>query len=77
MGANLGSQPALEVEPGWIRVVESGEGKFTQDLLDGRHRLLADEPVEGDGDDRCLGGIAMQIELAREAPACLLQPGAE
>ena len=38
MGADLGGQPALEVETGWITVVESGEGKFTQDLLDGRHR---------------------------------------
>ena len=52
MGANLGSQPALDVETGWIKVVESGEGKFTQDLLDGRHRLLADEPVEAGGNDR-------------------------
>ena len=52
MAANLGGQPALDVEPGWIKVVESGEGKFTQRLLDGRHRLLADEPVEADGDDR-------------------------
>ena len=49
MAANLGGQPALDVEPGWIKVVESGEGKFTQHLLDGRHRLLADEPVEADG----------------------------
>ena len=52
MAANLGGQPALDVEPGWIKVVESGEGKFTQRLLDGRHRLLADEPVEAGGNDR-------------------------
>jgi uncharacterized OsmC-like protein len=44
--------PALSVEPGWIKVVESGEGKFTEHLLDGRHRLLADEPVAAGGNDR-------------------------
>jgi uncharacterized OsmC-like protein len=44
--------PVLSVEPGWIKVVESGEGKFTEHLLDGRHRLLADEPVAAGGNDR-------------------------
>jgi putative redox protein len=43
---------AHSVEPGWIKVVESGEGKFTEHLLDGRHRLLADEPVAAGGNDR-------------------------
>jgi putative redox protein len=42
----------LAVEPGWIKVVESGEGKFTEHLLDGRHRLLADEPAAAGGNDR-------------------------
>jgi uncharacterized OsmC-like protein len=42
---------ALVVEPGWIKVVESGQGKFTAHLLDGRHRLLADEPVAAGGRD--------------------------
>lgn len=45
-------ETALLVEPGWIKVVESGEGKFTEHLLDGRHRLLADEPVAAGGNDR-------------------------
>ncbi len=40
------------VEPGWVTVVESGAGKFTQRLLDGRHQLLADEPAAVGGDDR-------------------------
>jgi OsmC-like protein len=52
MNAILEDQPALDVEPGWIKLMESGEGKFTQHLLDGRHRLLADEPVEIGGNDR-------------------------
>src|SRR5262249_26695279 len=38
--------------PGWIKVIESGEGKFTEHLLDGRHQLLADEPVSVGGSDR-------------------------
>lgn len=45
-------ETTLLVEPGWIKVVESGEGKFTEHLLDGRHRLLADEPVAAGGNDR-------------------------
>ena len=45
-------ETALSVEPGWIKVAESGEGKFTEHLLDGRHRLLADEPVAAGGNDR-------------------------
>lgn len=44
-------EAALVVEPGWIKVVESGEGKFTEHLLDGRHRLFADEPVAAGGRD--------------------------
>lgn len=45
-------ETTLLVEPGWIKVIESGEGKFTEHLLDGRHRLLADEPVAAGGNDR-------------------------
>src|SRR5258708_8292683 len=45
-------ETGLGVEPGWIEVVESGDGKFTQHLLDGRHRLIADEPVAAGGNDR-------------------------
>ena len=39
------------VEPGTVLVTESGDGLFTQQLLDGRHRLLADEPVAAGGND--------------------------
>jgi len=39
------------VEPGTVVVVESGDGLFTQQLLDGRHRLLADEPLSAGGKD--------------------------
>src|SRR4029077_12813686 len=45
-------EPGLAAEPGWISVVESGDGKFTEHLLDGRHRLIADEPVAAGGKDR-------------------------
>jgi len=43
--------PKFVVEPGWIEVVESGVGKFVEHLLDGRHRLVADEPVAAGGND--------------------------
>lgn len=43
---------AAQARPGWIKVVESGQGKFTEHLLDGRHRLVADEPVAAGGNDR-------------------------
>src|SRR5215470_1440654 len=52
MSGSAASDAALSVEPGWIKVVESGDGKFTEHLLDGRHRLLADEPVAAGGNDR-------------------------
>ena len=52
MGGPATPEAALLVEPGWIKVVESGEGKFTEHLLDGRHRLLADEPMSAGGNDR-------------------------
>jgi putative redox protein len=42
----------FSVEPGWIKVVESGDGKYANHLLDGRHRLLADEPAAAGGGDR-------------------------
>jgi putative redox protein len=43
---------ALSVEPGWVKVIESGEGKLTELLLDGRHQLFADEPTAAGGSDR-------------------------
>lgn len=36
---------------GTVVVAETGEGRFTEVLLDGRHRLLADEPVAQGGGD--------------------------
>lgn len=39
------------VAPGSVLVVESGEGLLKQYLLDGRHRLVADEPVQAGGGD--------------------------
>ena len=52
MSGPTANEAALAVEPAWINVVESGEGKFTEYLLDGRHRLVADEPVAAGGNDR-------------------------
>ena len=46
-------EPASEsvVEPGTIRVVETGEGRFSLRIEDGRHTLRADEPRSIGGDD--------------------------
>jgi putative redox protein len=52
MGRPTADETRHGVEPGWIEVVESGDGKFTEHLLDGRHRLIADEPVAAGGNDR-------------------------
>ena len=41
---------AMERVPG-VRVVESGHGKFAQDIFAGRHRLRADEPQSVGGMD--------------------------
>lgn len=43
--------PAPTVPPGTVVVTEDGQGVFSQYLLDGRHRLTADEPVAVGGDD--------------------------
>jgi putative redox protein len=40
----------LEAVPG-VRVVEAGQGKFTEDIFAGRHRLRADEPESSGGND--------------------------
>jgi len=40
-----------DVAAGTVVVAETGEGKFTQYVLDGRHHLVADEPVAVGGDD--------------------------
>ncbi len=52
MGGPATDAAARSTEPGWVNVIESGEGKFTEHLLDGRHSLLADEPVAAGGNDR-------------------------
>jgi len=40
-----------EVTPGSVIVASTGRGAFEQALLDGRHRLMADEPVSAGGGD--------------------------
>src|SRR4051812_2980380 len=42
----------LTMDKGSVVVVERGDGKFTQVMLDGEHVLLADEPRDVGGDDR-------------------------
>jgi uncharacterized OsmC-like protein len=43
--------PELVVAAGWVNVVEERAGRFTAQLLDGRHRLIADEPLASGGSD--------------------------
>jgi len=51
---NPGALQALQlgIDEGSVIVVERGDGKFTQMMLDGVHVLLADEPRDAGGDDR-------------------------
>jgi uncharacterized OsmC-like protein/pimeloyl-ACP methyl ester carboxylesterase len=42
--------PVNQKVPG-VRVVEAGQGKFTEDVYAGRHRLRADEPESAGGTD--------------------------
>ncbi|HEY2446912.1 MAG TPA: OsmC family protein, partial [Rhizomicrobium sp.] len=44
------ASPSMPLQPGTVEVTETGEG-LAQYLLDGRHRLIADEPVESGGMD--------------------------
>src|ERR1700758_349474 len=39
------------IAPGTVLVAENGQGLFGQDLLDGRHALIADEPQSAGGED--------------------------
>lgn len=54
-------QPSLPVEPNTVVVAETGDGLFSQELLDGRHRLLADEPVSAGGNDLGPGPYEMLL----------------
>ncbi len=50
-GEAAGRSATAPAEPGWVRVVETGEGRFQQSVAVGAHRLLADEPVDLGGGD--------------------------
>ncbi len=39
------------VVTGTVVVAETGDGPFNEVLLDGRHRMIADEPASSGGDD--------------------------
>jgi len=45
------TEPAADTPPGVIAVRETRRGKFQQQIMLGRHRLLADEPVRDGGLD--------------------------
>ena len=44
-------QSAVKSEPGTVIVTETGQGKFTQQVVSGNHFLTADEPIEYGGND--------------------------
>ena len=44
-------RPAVGEEPGTVTVTETREGKFTQAITVGKHRLRADEPAAAGGTD--------------------------
>jgi uncharacterized OsmC-like protein/alpha-beta hydrolase superfamily lysophospholipase len=46
-----GGEPTDNAEPGTVLVRETRRGKFQQAVTTGRHRLLADEPVDAGGLD--------------------------
>jgi putative redox protein len=46
------ARPIRADEPGSVTVAETREGKFTQAIAVGKHRLLADEPASAGGGDR-------------------------
>jgi uncharacterized OsmC-like protein/alpha/beta superfamily hydrolase len=47
----MDARPMAAGEPGIVTVAETREGKFTQDIQVGKHRLRADEPVTAGGTD--------------------------
>ena len=51
LGNAAATDDAFTTGPGTVVVVETGDGKFTQTIHAGRHRLRADEPQSAGGDD--------------------------
>jgi uncharacterized OsmC-like protein/alpha-beta hydrolase superfamily lysophospholipase len=49
------AQPTEDTKPGAVAVHETRRGKFQQEIISGKHRLLADEPVSAGGLDSGLG----------------------
>ena len=45
------ARPMVAGEPGLVTVMETREGKFTQEVRAGTHRLRADEPISAGGTD--------------------------
>jgi len=51
VGQDAAAVPVVEDGHGEVKVEETGEGRFTQRIAAGRHRLIADEPESAGGDD--------------------------
>ena len=51
IGAEQSATPWPQADAGEVAVVETGEGKFSQAIAAGRHRLRADEPIAFGGGD--------------------------
>ncbi|UCH74003.1 MAG: alpha/beta fold hydrolase [Rhodospirillales bacterium] len=51
IGADDGWEGQPDVTEGEVVVAEAGEGRYTQSVVTGRHRLRADEPKSVGGDD--------------------------
>jgi putative redox protein len=51
----IDAPPVEDTKPGTVAVHETRRGKFQQEIVGGKHRLLADEPVKDGGLDSGLG----------------------
>lgn len=60
-----------------VRVVEAGQGKFTQDIFAGRHRLRADEPVSAGGADTGLSPYELLLAAVGACTAMTIRLYAE
>jgi len=52
VGRDAAKADSADTGHGEVVVDETGEGRFTQRIVTGRHRLIADEPQSAGGDDR-------------------------
>ncbi len=77
LAADAVAQLQRSIEPGGVVVVESGVGRLTQALLDGRHALVADEPVAVGGLDAGPGPYELLLMALGSCTAMTLRLYAE